>query len=273
MTSPFSLEQAPVINHLLIKPNDRNRNTFKQTIKLSSSGVPTTGGSMAVGSSMSSTAVNSDELVLDQNLVEKINHSKAMIDELLKDPNSTNKKQHKPSVQSKPYYSDDDEDDDDDDDLDEVNDDEEDDVIESPKSPKTKAANDEEEEANVNSMTLIDLANLSEQQQQTPNSIREKKETTINTPTSSLSTSSSTSPISSPMMTSNKSTAKTPNKTVVTTPSVTKSPSKTSTTATSIIINHLIDEEKRQKPPANPFPVKHLNSNIAKNGLRLGLYK
>lgn len=76
MTSPFSLEQAPVINHLLIKPNDRNRNTFKQTIKLSSSGVPTTGGSMAVGSSMSSTAVNSDELVLDQNLVEKINHSK-----------------------------------------------------------------------------------------------------------------------------------------------------------------------------------------------------
>lgn len=66
--SPFSLEQAPIINHLLIKPSDLNRNTLKQTIKLSSSATPVTMASVA--------ASNSDELIIDQNLAEKINHSK-----------------------------------------------------------------------------------------------------------------------------------------------------------------------------------------------------
>lgn len=67
--SPFSLEQAPVVNHLLIKPNDRNRNTLKQTIKLSSSAAPTTTAAAARSS-------NSDELLIDQSLAEKISHSK-----------------------------------------------------------------------------------------------------------------------------------------------------------------------------------------------------
>ena len=41
----------------------------------------------------------------------------------------------------------------------------------------------------------------------------------------------------------------------------------------SVIIKHLANEEKRQMTPLNPFPTKNINSNVAKNGMRLGLYK
>lgn len=65
--SPFSLEQTPIVNHLLIKPSDLTRNTLKQTIKLSSSAAPVT---MAATSGS-----NSNELIIDPNLAEKISHS------------------------------------------------------------------------------------------------------------------------------------------------------------------------------------------------------
>ncbi len=40
-----------------------------------------------------------------------------------------------------------------------------------------------------------------------------------------------------------------------------------------LIINHLCHEEKIQMTPFNPFSVRQLNANVAKNGMRLGLYK
>lgn len=39
------------------------------------------------------------------------------------------------------------------------------------------------------------------------------------------------------------------------------------------VIKHLVNEEKRQISSFNPFPVRQINSNVTKNGIRLGLYK
>ncbi len=39
-----------------------------------------------------------------------------------------------------------------------------------------------------------------------------------------------------------------------------------------LVIKHLVKEEKRSVP-FNPFPMRQINSNVAKNGMRLGLYK
>ncbi|RNA24186.1 TBC1 domain family member [Brachionus plicatilis] len=41
----------------------------------------------------------------------------------------------------------------------------------------------------------------------------------------------------------------------------------------SAIMENLVKEESRNLTPVNPFPTRHLNSNVAKNGHRLGLYK
>jgi len=40
-----------------------------------------------------------------------------------------------------------------------------------------------------------------------------------------------------------------------------------------LIMNHLCQEEKRQMAPFNPFSARQLNANVARNGMRLGLYK
>jgi hypothetical protein len=257
-SSPFSLERTPVVNHLLIKPNDMNRNTLKQTIKLSTN------------SSRNSTS-DDHHHALDQNLADKISHSKAIIDEILKDNNIPTKKTK--SSQSKPYYSDDDEDDDDDDDddVDDYEDDGNDEeaidevyldtpnkgFIENFKSTKT-TENDVE---NLNKLSLLDLANISQTSKVDDEKMVDPIISKVYSP--SLSSSSSSSTTSSVLKNTNK-----PKSTKTNAAAITAKQA-----ATALVINHLINEEKRQKPPTNPFPVKHLNSNIAKNGLRLGLYK
>lgn len=154
----------------------------------------------------------------------------------------------------------------------------------------------------LNTMTLIDLANFGSDAAHNSNRALENVSPTIsnkqmgNSCTFSSASSSSTSPVSSPMPSTAANKKKPLNaqsdrqassSTMISSPSGSgaKPPIKTSSntsisnsassklTATSMIINHLINEETRQKPPANPFPVKHFNPNIAKNGLRLGLYK
>lgn len=40
-----------------------------------------------------------------------------------------------------------------------------------------------------------------------------------------------------------------------------------------LVMKHLAREEKRNMNAFNPFPMRQINSNVAKNGMRLGLYK
>lgn len=184
------------------------------------------------------------------------------MEEILKDDGnhagriSSSRKKSKSSVQSKPYYSDDDEDDDEDiADEAESTTEEDDDAIESPKAQASPQEEADKSKQAVDNMTLIDLASLNQSQQQQPH-----YQKLAATPNSSSSSSSSHSSPSPP-----RPQAKQTQKYL--------SHQSSKLAATAIIFNHLIDEENRQKPPANPFPVKQLNSKIAKNGLRLGLYK
>ena len=52
-----------------------------------------------------------------------------------------------------------------------------------------------------------------------------------------------------------------------------KPTSKSTKSSNQHVINSLVNEEKKQSLVGNPFPARHLNKTIAKNGLRLGLYK
>ncbi|CAF0808804.1 unnamed protein product [Brachionus calyciflorus] len=200
--SPFSLEPPQIVNHLLIKPDNMNKNTLKTTVHL-----------------------NTDNHLLNGNLIEKINQSKNVVENILHLDEGPGKERKKSRV----YYSDDEsseyDEDDDEGDL--------------------TQTEDTVECESLKKMSLLELA--------------EKTKST------SSSTSVSSSSIPSPLIGEKNESKENKHR------KLSRESSKSVTT--SIIIDHLVKEENRNLTPLNPFPTRHINSNIAKNGHRLGLYK
>ena len=238
--SSFIFDPDPVVNHLLIKPNDPKRNILKKSIQLGSP------------------LMSIDEMQLNYSVKENnnynMNYGKALIDEIYNQKNEIKKPKKKP----KPYYSDDeDDDDDDDDDFDEDQD--TDVVLNEFNKPAPKSEEPKE-------LTLLELSELNQHDDNDDN--RHYK---------SNSSSSVSSCLSSPTLNAKKPSetkSSADNQSVKSTKTLTNESSKLKQQAASAsIIEHLIKEEKRNATPINPFPVRHLNPNLAKNGMRLGLYK
>lgn len=180
----FSLQPSPIVNHLLIKPIDMSKNTLKTSVHL-----------------------NTDCNLSDDKLIEKINESKSLVENILHLDQESKK-----NVE---YLSDDEDssDDDDDDDNEEV-----------------KSQNGEKK------FTIFELANKNE----------------VCKRSDSVSTGS--------VLVANEDKHR-------------KLSRESSKSVNSAIIENLVKEESRNLTPLNPFPTRHLNSNVAKNGHRLGLYK
>jgi len=269
IASPLELEKAPIVNHLLIKPNDLQKNTLKKSIRLS----------MSIQETID---------------VEKINQNYNIIDKILSEKP---KKKKTP----KPYYSDDESDDSDD----EENQDETihsnvnknvEDIEENALSNRT-ITNQTESDSNTLSLdpqssTLTDLSNESNEHDCNNNNMAKhlmssnsslSSIVSVNTKIESLDAIENKQISSNLIETNLKFDSR--NEFVepviqTTTESVTKfeiaKPIKSTNTKkklTNSIINQLINEEKKNMMPVNPFPVRHINSSVAKNGIRLGLYK
>ena len=282
--SPFCmLEKAPVVNHLLIKSSDPTKNTLKQNVHLANG----------------SEAGNRD-------LNKLIQQSNSVLEQIFKDSNDNKRTEENPAEQAKPknvYYSDDEDDDDDygDDGNEKAsNSDEYDDNYWNKKNKNSKNTELGEDFYQnrrlsldeVNRMNLIELANLdpyknkfiNKQESCDGNALSPEMKANYLLPpstivaASSVSSSSSSSPISSPVLNSKTSTTETAEKLNVKNATRNENKPRKNTSkqmSTSDVINNLINEEKRQATPLNPFPrtTRHANSFLAKNGLRLGLYK
>lgn len=173
----FSLQSPPIINHLLIKPTDMNKNTLKTSVHL-----------------------KTDNVISDK-LIEKIHESKILVENILHLDQETKKS-------TSEYFTDDD-------------------------------SSDQDEVISVQSekkLSFVDLSSKSEE----------------------CKSHDSVACLSVVANNENKHR---------------KLSRESSKSANSAIIDNLVREESRNLTPLNPFPIRHLNSNVAKNGHRLGLYK
>jgi hypothetical protein len=270
IASPLELEKAPIVNHLLIKPNDLQKNTLKKSIRLSSS-------------------------IQEKIDLEKINQNYNIIDKIL---SQKPKKKKTP----KPYYSDDESDDSD-----------EEEENQNQTMSRNLHSNIEEAEENVLSNNTITnqtesdsntftfdlqsstLTNISNDfnEHDCNNNITSKQLVSSNSSISSIVSVNTRIesldtmqiiPTSSNLIETNlkfdsrnefvepviQTTTEPITKFEVAKPVKSTNPKKQLTNS---IINQLINEEKKNMMPINPFPVRHINSSVAKNGLRLGLYK
>ena len=241
--SPFTLESDPIVNHLLIKSKDPKKNTVKKSIH-----------------------INSPVLTLNEDMT-SFNFSpktnKNILDDMINKKNSK-----KPKKQQKPYYSDDEDDDSDEDDDDQENENAEDD--------STDENTDQEIDKMKNSEAnkLFDGSNILENSDFSDELIAKEKPLNnksikIDTDTAFVIQSTTPQPdILKKFPNSNSSGANMNDK------KHSKTSSSSTSSSSAALINQLINQEKRNlATPVNPFPVRHVNSNIARNGVRLGLYK
>lgn len=250
------LEKTPVVNHLLIKSNDPTRNTVKQTVQL----------------------VNDPENT--QIIKEKLKQSNSIISQLLMDK----KDDQVDGKQKNVYYSDDDDDDEDDEIMSDYDEESKRSRIYSSRTNKGGEDDLKLEEGpskprlsidTVNRMNLIDLANIDEEPEVSEkNTLGAAGSSAIRTGTSPSSSSSSSmsSPVLSKAPLSQQQSQGSKQQQATVTRKVSSS-SSSKKMSTSDVINNLINEEKRQAVPLNPFPTRQINSHVAKNGVRLGLYK
>jgi hypothetical protein len=242
------LAPFPVLNHLMMKTNDLKYNMIKKCVRLSATGM------------VEENEASEDERRLTARLHKKINESVRSLDE-----NSSIKNKKAP----KPYYSDEDESEDDDEDEDEIklND----------KARQTNEVYENEslisvgDEADANNLTLIELAKSEsmpthKEQESVSNEsvvapiISERKKSLSLSISDTLRSESTSSSTANKAQTSRRHSPKP------------KENFKLINSA--VIINNLINEELKHATPTNPFPIKSsVNSNVAKNGIRLGLYK
>lgn len=230
--SPFSpsSELSPIVNHLLIKPDDLKCNTVKKSITLINHPNHTVGEANFI-----------DPYANMQKCINSFNND-------CENYEKTQSAQKKPV--KKPYYSDD-ESDDDSDDLVEI--DSEKSIGLSELSFKQEnIANNNKQIQNLNLLALCDKPAASKLRSVTSSS----SEDSVFNKDSYLQDEKQMNSLDS---TSSQ-----------------KSPSKLSPKKrhdSKLVIRQLVNEEKRQMTPFNPFPIRQLNANVAKNGMRLGLYK
>lgn len=225
--SPNNEQNPPIVNHLLIKPDDLKCNTVKKSITLINHSNHTIGEANFIDPYM--------------NMQKRIN----TFNNECQNYEKTQSAQKKPV--KKPYYSDDDSDDD------------SDDLVEIDSSEKSVGLNElsYKDENISNNNNQIQNLNLLEFYNKPADKIR----------TSRNSCSSDDSVFNKDEKEFNS---------LDSLSSLQKSPKKLSPKKrndSNLVIKHLVNEEKRQMRPFNPFPVRQLNSNVAKNGMRLGLYK
>ncbi len=237
-----------VINHLLIKASDPQCNLLKKPIQLNTD-----------SSNRILTEPSSDDPVASIIKTDLARNSsiESYEKEVLERKRSLPKK--------KPIYYSDDEDDDDNEDDDEDEEENETNV----KKNNSKISNSVLNETNMitfneaKSLTLLDLSHI------------ENKNDKLSSASSSLSSSSSVedqNDRSNQIDTNNNYMYHVNDDFSMATQQMPKT--KSSKLITSSIILSLASEEKRQMTPINPFPKRQIkNSNVAKNGMRLGLYK
>jgi hypothetical protein len=242
---------CPFDNHLLMKPNDPQCNLFKKTIQINTN------------SNHMVSETREDDLIYS-NIIKTDLARQSSIESYEKE--ILEKKKYQPKKQI--YYSDDEDD--------SENDNDDNDFIENSNINNNKSQiNNNKNETNdiitfdeAKSLTLLDLSTLNEKHENNTN-----KELSLFS--SSSSSSSSTSSIESPTQSSNKIEDRN-NNYLYQLNDVQKMPkTKSSKVITSSIILNLTNEEKRHMAPVNPFPRHNriINSNVAKNGMKLGLYK
>jgi len=192
--------------------------------------------------------------------------NKTLEDNMLNKKNS----KKKPKKQQKPYYSDDEDDDSDDVDDEETMDDEDDSTDENTDQEleKTKIKDTSNSKSSLDNLenlenSIFSDAVITKAKTFNNNSIKLDADTGFviqsTTPQPDVVTKSLHS--NSASSTNGKKHIK-------------SSSSSTSSSSSAALINQLINQEKRNLgTPINPFPVRHVNSNIARNGVRLGLYK
>lgn len=242
---------CPFDNHLLMKPNDPQCNLFKKTIQINTN------------SNHMVSETREDDLIYS-NIIKTDLARQSSIESYEKE--ILEKKKYQPKKQI--YYSDDEDD--------SENDNHDNDFIENSNINNNKSQinnNNNKNETNdiitfdeAKSLTLLDLSTLNEKHENNTN-----KELSL----SSSSSSSSTSSIESSTQNSNKIEDRN-NNYLYQLNDVQKMPkNKSSKVITSSIILNLTNEEKRHMAPVNPFPRHNriINSNVAKNGMKLGLYK
>ena len=241
--SPFTLESDPIVNHLLIKSNDPKKNTVKKSIHINSP------------------VLTLNEDVIDYNFSPKTNKS-FTLDKIEKKSKKKSKKQQKP------YYSDDEDDDsENDDDQSDTNDggdftdESTDQEVDSTK--RTDAINLLDDSSNIENPNLTNKI-ITKKSLFNNNSIK------LDSDTAFVIQSTTPQPdILQKLPNSNGDSANNGDK-----KKLKSSSSSTSSSPSAALIHQLINQEKRNlATPVNPFPVRHVNSNIARNGIRLGLYK
>ena len=247
--SPFTLESDPIVNHLLIKSKDPQKNTVKKSIHINSP------------------VLSLNEDVAEFNFPLRSSHSESISH--LKDKSAKSAKK-KPKKQQKPYYSDDEDDDSDEDDelnFDDTCEDEESD-------DETDREVDTNDQKNLIDIQLDKLGDPFDKNESLRSSSQiVSKESSFNNNSIRLDNDSgfiiqSTALQPTVITKSNKPPSNTRSKAQL------DSSSTASSSSSATIINQLINQEKRNlATPVNPFPVRHINSNIARNGVRLGLYK
>jgi hypothetical protein len=254
--SPFTLESDPIVNHLLIKSNDPKNNTVKKSIHINS----------PVLTLNDKEALNSQFLFFSK----ENSFMSEILNKQLNDPKDSKKKPKK--KQQKPYYSDDEDDDSDDSDED---DDDESDTDQNDTDENTDKETDDQKNENI----FENKSNSSTSSSSSSSTFNSDKVIPrmkpFNDNSVSLSNVSSTCIIQStkpqPNVLANKNESKV---STVGTNRVDKQHSSSTNSSTSTLIEHLIMQEKRHlAAPINPFPARQINSNIARNGVRLGLYK
>jgi hypothetical protein len=259
--SPFGiLEKSPVVNHLLIKSNDPTKNTLKQTVHLAS------GGSM--DEPIENNPALKEKIKQSNNKIREILHrdnKKSSKNDNLEDANGINNSKPKKPI----YYSDDDS---------------EDDEYYNNFNNQDESQDSEADEGNKNNFIEVKNSHEKVDVNNNNNHLLLPVISPGNSSTDSSSTASS-SLVSSPIL-SNKSKTNQNNdinqQNNGSDINQAKKHQKVSTNnnnnnskmmSKTDVIENLIKEEKRIAPPLNPFPVRQINPYVAKNGLRLGLYK
>ena len=239
-------EGSSIMNHLLIKPSHLDRNIYKKSVQLNT---------YSTNSIISESSNDEFKKILRTEL------RKSIEEEI------TEFKKEKAKTKQLPYYSDDGEETEDEENETVFNEDDDNLRENKPVDQNNNFLKGEEQQITfeeANSLTLLDLANLSV----THKSLAHASLSDVNESTNKSSSSSSSS-ISSPNLTRGSI-----NKPKTQSVSSQREKLKNQNSFnSSIVIEQLANEEKRQMAPLNPFPNRQMNRNVAKNGIRLGLYK
>jgi hypothetical protein len=259
---PIVYDTPAVVNHLLLKTTDLKRNYLTTNVQYD----PNTSSLMPTVDVNNNNNNNDDGVddIYDKNRQKLINETK-----VVKENANKVVKEEKTQL----YYSSEDDDDDDDED-DVLKDDEDysfyknDNFNKSIHYKQQQQQQQQQNQLKLESLTLNELVDIGKNNKDVSLSSSASISPSINNKEEKESVQRNDSVVSS-----NRDSLKRIKSTDSTSTVDSNQQHRHNKGISSVLINHLVEEEEKQKPPPNPFPMRQLNRNIRNNGMRLGLYK